>query len=1399
MWLLACCVLLALLPFATAPGDIIADTKFELAVNPAGFLSGALTLWNPQQFGVLLNQAVGYLFPMGPFFELLRLLGAAGWIVQRLWLSALLIVAFCGTVRLASRMVIGTPGTRLAAGLAYALSPAALSMLGQTSGEFLPMALLPWIILPLTDSAAWIPGADGIGADGIGATAAGRYGTVSRARAVARSAVAVALCSGMNAASTAAVLVPVVIYILTRPGARTKARMLAWWLPAVALVTSSWSIPLVLLSKYGVSIVPFTESAQVTSTTTSLLNILRGTESWIGYQTTNGQPDRPLAFLLATGVLPAVLTGLLAALGLAGLVSREIRERRFLLWSVLGGVVLISLGYVSSLGSPLEGPLIGLVNGPASPFRNLWKFDPMIRLPLALGLAHLLAVSRISWARIIRMRTAVAGLAAVALGSLAVPAVSTGLASPGSFSQVPAYWVTAADWLTAHAGNQAVLVEPGSAFGEYTWGSPMDNVLQSLTNVDWAGRNLETVGSVGNERLLDAIDQQFAAGDGSAGLTMVLARMGVKYVLVSDDLTSAALGGTWPARVHDAIAASPGLTLAAQFGPAVGGGPPGNAVSGFDSRYPAVQVYQVAGAQAAAVVQPAADTLRVYGAPESMTTLANEDLLGDRPVLLNDDGVGEPVAGSVVTDSLRRRTVNFGQLRTNYSPTLTAGQPTDTFLSTDDYTDPAWSKYEAVAQYTGIRDVTASSSASDITTFAGQWATGMLPYAAFDGNAATMWESGAFNGPSGQWIQVSFDKSVRFGVADPIQVAFADDPAIGPPPASVTVTTAAGQVTDPVQLTGALQPLRVPEGPSGWLRITVTRLDAPSSYPLFGAQVGIASVVVPGVSASRAIVAPSVAGGDPSAVVLAKAQPYQSSCMLTSARWVCSPELATVTEEQYGFDHAFSEAHPRQAVLSGSAILTDSSLADKYALAGRNQPAVTASSTFTAGLQDQPPSAFDGDQATAWVASPLDPHPWLTIKWGQPRTVSQVTIERPPGASGLTQVLITGSAGQRRGAMISANGVISFAPMKTSSLTFTFTTGTFTTGQAPVQVSNVVIPGVPAISAPGGSFRLACGLGPRLTVDGKAVPTEVTDTYADLLAGRPLEFTACHAVTLAAGTNRVIEPATDPFDVQDVVLDTAGAGGLSAGASTGQATGAGPPPAATVTSWTSSSRTIRVTAAARSYLEVNENFNAGWQAVIDGRQLQPVQLDGWKQAWVLPAGTSGVVTLTDKPQALYRDAVVAGFAALALGLGVALSWPRRRRRRPLPWPAVPLTPARHRRSRWPGPTRWRRWSQVAVLAFSLAAAGLVLGGYPGAVLVPAVTGALSVPARGWRVPSAPQLLGGLLGGASVIGAVGEHLVLAGDSGPLVSAMSNAVPQVICLIVVGGLAAALCRQATEPQE
>ena len=711
---------------------------------------------------------------------------------------------------------------------------------------------------------------------------------------------AIALCSGLNAASAIVAIIPCGWYILTRPGAATRGRMLAWWLPAVALITVSWSVPLLLLSRYGVSIVPYTESVQVTASTTSLVNILRGTENWVGYQSTSGVPSRAVAFGIGTGVVQATLAGALAALGLAGLARRDMPERRFLLWLALGGVVVISLGYVSSLGSPLEGPLVALINGPASPFRNLWKFDPLVRLPLALGLGHLLAapwrekaprdIARAASPTALTAAAAARGVAVIALASLVLPMATTGLASPGSFSQIPPYWVAAGDWLTAHAGNQAVLVEPGAGFSEYTWGSPMDDVLQDLTKIDFAERNLGIVGSAGNERLLDAIDQEFAAGDGSAGLTTVLARMGIKYVLVRNDLAASQLTGTSLVRVQETIATSPGLTLAARFGPEVPDDAPDDALAGVFTRYPAVEVYQVAGAQAAAVVQPATSTLRVTGAPESLITLANEGLLGTSPVLLNNDGPGEPTAGSVVTDSLRRRVVNFGVLRTNYSPTLTATEPTSTFLSASDFTEPGWSADQAVAQYSGISDVTASSSASDLQASPSQWASGLFPYSAFDGNPDTMWESGASYGPLGQWIQVTFDSAIQFGQGHDatIGVAFADSPDVGPPVTRVTVSTAAGQVSDLVRVTGSLQSLRVPAGPSDWLRITVTGLAPLSAATLNGTQAGITTIDVPGLSVSRTIVAPPVPTGEQATVVLAKAQPYQSSCELAPAGWACS-------------------------------------------------------------------------------------------------------------------------------------------------------------------------------------------------------------------------------------------------------------------------------------------------------------------------------------------------------------------------------------------------------------------------------------------------------------------------------------------------------------------------------
>jgi arabinofuranan 3-O-arabinosyltransferase len=1250
--LAAFCLLIGMLPFLTAPGNLIADTKLDLAVDPGRFLARALTLWDPQQFGQLQDQAAGYLFPMGPFFALGRLAGLEPWVIQRLWIGAVGVAAFLGTVRLAGRLRIGTPWTQVAAGLAYAASPAALTLMGQLSAEFLPAAMLPWILIPLVD--------------------AGHGG--GHARAAARSAVAAALCGGVNATVTTAVLLPAVVYVVTLARPAPRWRILLWWVPAVVAATWWWSVPLLLMSRYGVSIIPYTESAAVTTSVTSLSNTLRGTENWVAYLVVNGQPWWQVGYRIATGAVPTLLTGLAAGLGLAGLISPRLPARRFLLCVLLAGVVIVTAGYVSGLGNPLAGPVDHLINGPAFAFRNVRRFDPMIRLPVVLGLAHLLASVRLP-----RLRSVLAWTATLAIGGLALPAYATGLpalaagqptyatglAGVGDFRQLPSYWVSAADWLNRHAGHQVVLVVPGAAFGQYLWGSPLDDVLQPLATVDWAGRSLSAVGSPGNARLLDAIDQRMAAGDGSAGLTQVLARMGVKYVLVRNDLIRSSLNGAWPARIHQALGTSPGISKVAQFGTLVGSFLPDDAATNFDAPYPPVEIYQVSGAAQAATVQPAAGTLRVYGGPEALLTLADEGLLGSRPVLLNSDSPGLPATAAVVTDSLRRRARNFGELRRSYSPTLTATEPAHTFAATDDYTEPGWSRYLSVAQYHGLANVTASSSASDVGAIPVQWASGLLPYSAVDGDPRTMWESGSWTGPIGQWIQLGFRSAVDPGV---VWVSFADNATLGPAVTQVAVRTAAGQVTDRVQVTRRPQALRVPRGASGWLRITVTGL-ASLLKPGLGTQVGIWGISVPGVQASRTIVAPRLPAADSAslkqapggrglvAVVLAKAQPQPSGCMRTSLRWVCSPSLVTPTEEQYGFDHAFTVPAAGRVTLRGSAVLVIPSLAQQFSRLSRREAHVWASSTYTADPQDQAMSAFDANPATTWISSTTDAHPTLTIAWHRRRTVNQVTIERPPGASGLLQVLISGSRGQVRGGMVGPTGTLRFAPMRTRSLTLRFTPL-----QTPLQITDVVIPGVAPVGAPSVPFRLPCGLGPAIRLNGKVLRTRVSGTFAALLTGRPVRFTACREAVIAAGANRVIEPASDAFDIQDVVLTGGGGQALST-------TAASPAAPAVVRSWTPSRRVLEVIAVTRSYLVVNENFNPGWRASAGGRQLRAVRLDGWKQAWLLPAGTAGAVTLTYLPQTLYRDAIVGGLGALLLVMLVAV-WPGalgRRLRVPVRW------------------------------------------------------------------------------------------------------------------------------------
>ena len=99
-------------------------------------------------------------------------------------------------------------------------------------------------------------------------------------------------------------------------------------------------------------------------------------------------------------------------------------------------------------------------------------------------------------------------------------------------------------------------------------------------------------------------------------------------------------------------------------------------------------------------------------------------------------------------------------------------------------------------------------------------------------------------------------------------------------------------------------------------------------------------------------------------------------------------------------------------------------------------------------------------------------------------------------------------------------------------------------------------------------------------------------------------------------------------------------------------------------------------------------------------------------------------------------------------------------------------------------------------AVALSAMGFWLAGYAGAVIVPAATALFAVATRRadrnrlWSGLSSPWLVAGLTLAASAVAAAGQHMLLAGDSGPVATALGNAVPQVICLLIVARLAAVL---------
>ncbi|MGH3244999.1 MAG: alpha-(1-_3)-arabinofuranosyltransferase domain-containing protein, partial [Trebonia sp.] len=873
---------------------------------------------------------------------------------------------------------------------------------------------------------------------------------------------------------------------------------------------------------------------------------------------------------------------------------------------------------------PLSGPADAAFNGALAPLRSLYKIEPVVAVALALGGAH--AVSR--WIRgevplragRVPMSVAIAPLAALVLAGLAVPQLSGQVLQPGSFSRVPAYWDQAAAFLAANSPRQTALVVPAGAHGLYRWGDPIDDPLEPLAGSPWAERALVPYGGAGSQVFLDTAEQAVESGQAVPGLPVYLARAGVRYVVVRNDLNAGVIGYVSPQIVHETLALS-GFERVASFGPPVASSPsyPRTRPLTRVPSYPAVEVFQAvnpARRPAGPVTAlPVSGTVLVNGGPDSLLTLAGQGVVTTQPAVIAGDPL--PVRPDLwaVTDGQPRADNAFSLTNQNMSFTYTAteanppddqqggaGGPPRQLLPV-----PA-AGHQTVAVLSGAAQITSSSYGSWLTQ-----ESQYDPVNAFDGNPATAWTEGTPYTPVGQWIQISLDQTLDLPATIGIQLlADRPDREIA---SQVLVSTAAGSVTTNLVGNGARQALSVRPGPTSWLRITMTGAsDVVPGAP--GA--GIVSVLIPGVKVTRYL------------------QP---------------------AEDPAG--------------------------------------AVAASTVYSFHQQVASPAAGPGTQASGVLAR--------TFRVPAAQRVSlTATAVATPGAA--LDRLISGRAGLRR----------------------------------------------------------ACGAGPTISIDGKSYHTSVSGTLADLVRFLPVQVRLCGPgaqPALSAGPNRLLATPSSAFVLTGLDLRTQPAE-AAAGTAPAAAASGGQRPVQVLT-WQADNRGLRIGPGAESYVEIHENFNAGWAATLNGRPLTAVRLDGWQQAFIVPSGAGGVIRLSYTPAATYHAGLILSalalvvLAALAIGLGRRRDGRRRDgRRRSLvarvrhasdPQQASGRQRASERSGNWPraqGGERKGRARPMARTVAVLAPLAVVIGlaGGPVAVAVPALA------CLGWWRPRwlPPVALGAML-------------------------------------------------------
>ena len=1181
-----------------APGKLVADTKLDVVLSPLRFLADATHLWNSgSDFGFIPNQYNGYLFPMGPFFLVGHVVGLPAWLVQRLWMALVLTVAAWGVVRLADVLRVGGPGSRLLGGVGFALSPMFLGKIGATSAAMLGAALLPWMVVPLVRA---------LRPDGAEGEVAAET-RLSPRRAAALSGLAVLCTGGINAAVTAAVLLVPVVFLLLAGGSRRAWALRAWWLVAVVLATAWWAVGLLALSRYGLNFISFTETVDVTTAPASVTEALRGTADWQAYL------RLPTAWLPAAAdfaVSRVAIAGsaAVAAVSLWGLARRELPARRFLLATFGVGVVAVASGYVGTLGGPFADEVRTLLAGPLSPLRNVFKFQPVVHLPMALGLTHAMWVAGERIAR----------RPAVADGASAMDSASTAGAVDAA-GTVDAAGAAGDGLETGSAAPRfekpptLLLKRPGSGTARPAAVRPVESASASAggppTRGRWNGPRTTRAAAI-----VAVVVTVAALVAGSAPMFDGKSLQAGSFTEVPEYWSEAA----------DWLAANPegGRTLAL----------PARAFAEYSWGRPLDDPMQWLASTpwGGRSLIP----LGGVGVTRWMDSVEQALSLGDGAGLaaaLARAGVGQVLVRNDLENndwdippstSQIRRTLEGSGLR----EAVSFGPQVKGRLGSRERALPA-SRQRQVGTVPALEVWTVPGGASMV--------------AAYSASDALVVSGGAE-----ATVQLAAHGLLRADQA----VILAEDLTSGP------AGTDAGADTAPTDATAAADVLT----PTTGLAVTDTfdRRDyefgvvhGSASY-LLGADENVAGESTP---PDQWTDRPpdghqTVAGYLGGKSVSASSYGYRLRAV---------PELAPASAVD-GLPYTWWMAQPDpKAGSEGAWLRVDVASAVSVPYLEVQLLAETSKRPVPRMIRV---TTAGGSVDTAVSATEQAQHlavPPGKSSWYQVTLLDVAHNNADVQGAGIRELTVPGQPIQRYAQVPddtsrlfrqSVDGPVMFAfDRERDDITQPFSSSEeqsiarrFDTPRAGRFTMTGTITAVPSNTASTDDrpFVFDCGRGPVLTIDGTAFQVRVEGKVRDLATGRPVRFTVCTpdgAVPLSAGKHLLSVPHRDSTLLVDTIsLVSAGTGQPAAAART-----------TSVGEWTPERREVEVGPGGEGFLAVRENANRAWTATLNGVALTPVRLDGWQQGWIVPAGPGGTVVIENGPGRTYRT-------GLAVGLGLAL-------------------------------------------------------------------------------------------------------------------------------------------------